>query len=247
MSRSSRSTTNRFPMKTGARLNAHQRTLLRTYLDAHTDKISAALGGCHIWRGLSVSTLNKAVGSHRRFTPLAPDETGRRISARRIAWAVTHGAYPPFPLTTTCGDDFCINPEHLKPFTNHDLGVMGRAAYAEKRERQAKERAKEEANHAARAAWEAMAAASAAALHEEYAEQEAEQEAERGCGETRCACGGGAGQTDPGVELPQVLDPLGGLRATVDSLEGVLLTANGYLRNLAWHVERLAAAGGGDE
>jgi hypothetical protein len=59
--------------------------------------------GCWTWTGARVSGSDKCGGMHWH---------GERLSARRIAWALTHGQITERTLIARCRNPACLNPAH---------------------------------------------------------------------------------------------------------------------------------------
>ena len=59
--------------------------------------------GCWAWTGGRACGSDQVGGMHWQ---------GERLSVRRIAWALAHGAIPERRLLTRCRDASCLNPAH---------------------------------------------------------------------------------------------------------------------------------------
>lgn len=57
--------------------------------------------GCHIWTP-------RTAGGAGQFGVYEWDRT-----AHDVAWLFSRGEWPESPVTQTCGDRLCVNPEHL--------------------------------------------------------------------------------------------------------------------------------------
>jgi hypothetical protein len=82
------------------------RSLLHTEDDLMTQV--EQVGGCWKWTGAVMGC--RAKGGRQ---PSAQYQ-GERVHARRAAWAYRHGELPTRRLVTSCGDRWCVSPDHAK-------------------------------------------------------------------------------------------------------------------------------------